>query len=188
MAKNRIIYQNWLVEIGYDPKLGGPHKTDIEEISIDELFEDGFDIEQKLDNSKQIQRNEFLQNNVQNALAKLSEDEREFIIRFHFMGEKYVEIAEKTEREQYSLVGYHNQIIKKLKKYLKQFVKDEFQVSLQEKSTCPICLSPYKSNINSLLETRDKKSTWKHVMQSIEEKYNLQIKAPQILIGHEKYH
>ena len=188
MAKKRVIYQNWLVEIGYDPKLGGPHKTEIEQISIDELFESGFDIEQKLDTRKQVERTDFIRTAVQDALGKLTEEEREFIIRFHFMGEKYIEISEKTERELYSLVAFNDQIIKKLKKHLRKFVQAEFKIGPEKEPTCPICLSPHKNDINKILQNRDKKLTWKHVMLKIEKQFGLQIKFPQILIGHEKYH
>ena len=59
LAKNRLIFQNWLVDIGYDPKLGGPHKNEIEQISIDELFESGFDITQEIPDSQQNNRAEY---------------------------------------------------------------------------------------------------------------------------------
>ena len=188
MAKNRLIFQNWLVEIGYDPKLGGPHKNDIEQVSIDELFESGFDITQDIPSSQQINRSEIIQHAVKDALAKLDDDEREFIIRFHFMGEKYVEIAEKSERELYSLVSMHNMVIKKLKQYLKQFVKEQFSVEEPKQATCLICNSPHKKEIDKLIIARDTKSTWKHIIQHVDKNYNIKIKSPQILIGHEKYH
>ena len=188
LAKNRLIFQNWLVDIGYDPKLGGPHKNEIEQISIDELFESGFDITQEIPDSQQNNRAEIIEHAVKNALAKLNDDEREFIIRFHFMGEKYIEIAEKSERELYSLVSMHNIAVKKLKKYLGQFVKEQFDIKEPKQSNCLICNSPYKEEINKLVSERDSKSTWKHIIRHVAKEYNIKIKSPQILIGHEKYH
>ncbi len=188
LAKNRLIFQNWLVDIGYDPKLGGPHKNEIEQISIDELFESGFDITQEIPDSRQKNRAEIIEEAVKKALAKLNDDEREFIIRFHFMGERYIEIAEKSERKMYSLVSMHNIAIKKLRRYLKQFVKEQFSINEPKQLTCLICNSPYKQEINKLILERDPTSTWKHIIQHVSKTYNIKIKSPQILIGHEKYH
>ncbi len=188
MAKNRLIYQNWLVEIGYDPQLGGPHQNEIEQISIDELFESGFDITREIPDSQQINRSKIIEKAVKNALAKLDDNEREFIIRFHYMGEKYIEIAEKTNRELYTLVALHKIIVKKLQRYLKQFVKEQFGLNEPKIANCLICNSPYKEEINRLILERDPKSTWKHIIQQSDKKYKLKIKSPQILIGHEKYH
>ncbi len=188
MAKNRLIFQNWLVEIGYDPKLGGPHKNEIEQISIDELFESGFDISQEQPSSRQINRRKIIEQAVKAALEKLTDDEHEFIIRFYFMGEKYIEIAEKSEREIYRLVSLHNRAVKKLKNYLKKFVKEQFAVTEDSQQVCLICDSPYKKEIDKLILMRDPKSTWKHIIQNVSKSYNIKIKSPQILIGHEKYH
>lgn len=188
MAKNRLIFQNWLVDIGYDPKLGGPHKSSIEQISIDELFDSGFDIADNIPSDNQINRTKIIEIAVKLALAKLTDDEREFIIRFHFMGEKYIEIAEKTDREIYSLVSLHNIAIKKLKRYLRRFVKDQFEIKDSKQTSCMICESVYKDEIDSLIALKDSKSTWKNIIQQADKKYNLKIKSPQILIGHAKYH
>lgn len=188
MAKNRLIFQNWLVEIGYDPKLGGPHKNDIEQISIDELFESGFDITREIPDSQQINRKAIIEEAVKNALSKLNDDEREFIIRFHFMGERYIEIAEKSDRKLYSLVALHIRAVKKLKRYLRKFVKEQFGLNEPKQSNCLICNSPYKDEIDKLIVKRDPKGTWKHIIQHVAKSYNIKIKSPQILIGHEKYH
>ena len=188
MAKNRLIFQNWLVEIGYDPKLGGPHKNDIEQVSIDELFDSGFDITHELPDSQQANRSEIIQQAVKEALGKLDDDEREFIIRFHFMGEKYIEIAEKSDRELYSLVSMHNIAIKKLKRHLKQFVKEQFAVAEPKQSDCLICNSEHKDAIDKLILCKDPKATWKQIIGYVSKNYHIKIKSPQILIGHEKYH
>ena len=188
MAKNRLIFQNWLVEIGYDPRLGGPDKNKFEQISIDELFESGIDISNEEIESQKINRTMIIEQAVKSALAKLNDDEREFIIRFHFMGEKYIEIAEKSDRELYRLVSLHTRAVKKLKRYLKHFVKEQFQVAIQDTSNCLICNSTFRIEIDKLIRKRTKKSTWKHIIQQLDQSYNIKIRSPQILIGHEKYH
>ncbi len=188
MAKNRLIFQNWLVEIGYDPKLGGPHKNKIEQISIDELFDSGFDITHEIPDSQQTNRSEIIQQAVKDVLERLTDDEREFIIRFHFMGEKYIEIAEKSDRELYSLVSMHNIAIKKLKRYLKQFVKEQFDVAESKQIRCLICDSEHKDAIDKLIACKPFNATWKKIIGHVAKRYNIKIKSPQILIGHEKYH
>ncbi len=188
MAKNRLIFQNWLVEIGYDPKLGGPHKNKIEQISIDELFDSGFDITFEIPDSQQTNRSEIIQQAVKAALEKLDDDEREFIIRFYFMGEKYIEIAEKSDRELYSLVSLHNIAIKKLKRNLKQFVKEQFAVEEPKQSKSYIRDYEHKDAIDKMIVDKHPKATWKKIIGHVAKRYNIKIKSPQILIGHEKYH
>lgn len=167
MPQNRIIYQNWIVEIGADPK----------KIKKSSNFENN--VNNNPDN---------IIKEVNSALAKLDVDEREFIIRFYYMGETYNRIAEISNRSIHKLNAFHQQILKKLNNYLKNFVNGKFNIDINEESLCPICRSEYKPEIDKLIKSRDKRKTWKPLKDLIEKKYHVKFRTPQVLIGHEKYH
>lgn len=185
MAKKRIVYLNWIVDIGYDPIQKKKGKRRCEEISLDQLIETGFDFISESD--KEIST-ETIKTAVKEALDKLTDEEKELIIRFHYMGETYVEMAEKTNREIYKLSLLHKQGVKKLKRYLHKFVRERYGIETEKKQKCLICDSEFHQEIDRLINNRDKTKSWKPVMKSIKMKYDLKITTPQILIAHEKYH
>jgi hypothetical protein len=78
--------------------------------------------------------------------------------------------------------------MKKLEKHLAAFVKKRFGIANEVKRPCIICQSPRLAEINKLIEQRDKAATWKPVMKRLLEEFGIEIKSPQMLIGHEKYH
>ena len=188
MAKNKLIYQNWLVEIGYDPRLKSEFFEQFEQLSLEELFDSGFDILSSDQHNQPVGLKENIVKAVQSALEQLDDEEREFIIRFHFMGESYAEMIEQTNRKLYKLSALHKRALKKLKRHLKRFVLKQFNIKDDTPVVCPICNSDDLININRLLKERDKKSTLRPVIKELKEKYNIKINSPQIIIGHEKYH
>lgn len=184
MARNRLTYQNWIVDIGYDP--GGTvalnntpkgkflesdssslHATEVQVLTTEE---------------------EELIQKVTSALSGLTEDEREFIIRYYYMGESYQKISKQSGRAAYRLVALHNRSIKKLKANLVEFVRLRFKLETISKKACPLCDSAQAEQINRLITTRDKRRTWKPVIKALRDDYGIEVSSPQLLIGHEKYH
>ncbi|NOY89285.1 MAG: sigma-70 family RNA polymerase sigma factor [FCB group bacterium] len=178
MSKNKLIFQNWIVEIGYDPQ-----RKKISKYINPERFQRDKDKEKRSDYSS-----EEIKTAVRNALNMLSDEEREFIIHFHFMGENYREISEKSGRSFYKLTALHKRACKKLYGNLAVFVKNRFHIDIKIENLCPLCPSPYLKEINNIIKNRDKSQTWKPIIKILETKYGIKISTPQILIGHEKYH
>ena len=187
MNKKRIIYQNWITDIGHDPSKDfnndSPDNLNFMEMigmNTGSLFN-----KQLLEKQKKIGR---LKKAVKNALEKLQVNEREFIVLFYYMGKTYREISEKSNKEIYRLEAVHKRALKKLKKELAGFVAREYGLKTESNNKCIICQSDFCNQINEIISKRDKRKTWKPVLEEIELKFSLKIKSPQILIGHEKYH
>lgn len=163
MSSNRIVYRDWIVELGRDPAL--PPATE-----------------------DQKHRQLLVENAVEQALKRLSEDEREFIQRFHYMGQTYREISESTGRALHRLEALHRRAVRRLRKELAPLVKELYGVDGAKPAECVICRSEFRAEIDRLIAARDTARTWRPVIRQIRDRYGLKISTPQILIGHEKYH
>ena len=164
MAK--MIYQDWIVEIGCDPN----HRDEIA-VRHDEPAPD-----------------EGLVAEVNRAINTLTEIEQDFIHLYYFSGRTLMQIARKCNTS-YSRVGYlHNRIIRKLRKELAAFVRNRFDLIVSVDETCPICRSCHKEQINDLIRKKGKEETWRRIIGILKSKYGIIIKTPQTLIGHQKYH
>lgn len=187
MNKKRLIYQNWITDIGHDPSKDfnndSPDNMNFMELigmNTGSLFN-----KQLIEKQKKTER---LKKAMKKAMDKLPVNEREFIVLFYYMGKTYREISEKSNKEIYRLEAIHNRAIKKLKKELAGFVALEYGLNAESDNKCIICRSEFCNQINQILSQRDKRKTWKPVLKEIKSKFSLKIKSPQILIGHEKYH
>lgn len=169
MIGSRIVYQNWIVDLGRDP----------EEIDSNR---------EPFDSSLDEKRVEQIHEAVGSAMVKLDEDEREFIIRFHHMGESYRQISDKSGWPVHKLESLHKRGLMKLRKQLAPFVDEVFGLSVKQLAVCPICCSEHVEQLNEIISNRDRKQTWKPVLNLFRTRYNLFISSPQLLVGHEKYH
>jgi hypothetical protein len=173
MPSSRVVYQNWIAELGRDPSFsvqsnGSNSPGTSEKESADRL--------------------EYLRQSVRTALKGLSEDERELIEQIHFMGRCCTEIAGLTGRAEHRLEALHGRALRKLRRKLAPLVKELFGIEPSLGSACPICNSPSRKEIDRLIRERDSSGTWRPVMRRIRADFNLRITTPQTLIGHEKYH
>jgi hypothetical protein len=166
MSKKKVVYQNWIVDLGFDPALFG------------------YDIINSLD----LKESEKIERVVRDSLDKLDEDEKELIIHYYFMGQTYAEISDKSNREIFKLAALHKRAIKKLKKKLSQFVENNFGIMTDSNFSCPVCNHERRAELNELIANRDKTKTWKPILKILREKYQMNLRTPQIIIGHEKYH
>ena len=163
MPSNRIVYRDWIVELGRDPARLPPGEPD-------------------------EKRRQLVEEAVGRALKSLTEDEREFIQRFYNMGQTYRQIAESTQRAQYRLEALHRRAIKRLRKQLLPLVKELYGLKEEERPDCILCRSEYRREIDRIISKRDRNATWRPVIRKIRERFGLKVSTPQILIGHEKYH
>ncbi len=124
---------------------------------------------------------------VRGAMERLPDDQRELIWLYHFDGLSLSEIAGRSGRSVHKIESLHRRSIAKLKHSLAGFVRDEFGIEPPE-TDCPICNSPFCSEINALIRNRDTTRTWAPVLRKIKREYGLNKISVQRLIGHSKYH
>jgi len=164
MSNSRIVYQNWIVDLGHD--------------TMEQLF----------DNSRIYNPDEHLREAVSLALKRLSTNEKEFIVQFYYMGKSYREIADQSGRVIYKLEAIHRRALKKLEAELRGFVSKRFNITDEKTHDCPVCNSEYSDEINEIIAKRNPQDTWRPIIKILKERYDLNIRSPQTLIGHSKYH
>ena len=169
MASDRIIYQNWIVELGFDPRTRpGPGRGSTADCPPG--------------------RAEMIEEAVGAALKRLTEDERELVARFHLMGQSYAEIAAQSGRAQYKLEALHARALRKLRRALAPSVRQWYPEIPAEQPDCPLCRCPRRVEIDRVIKERDRTATWRPVIRTLREEFGIVVTTPQILIGHEKYH
>ena len=189
MSSDRILYQNWIVELGHDP---GSMSDDTTQIPADRLFESIEEFTNILVAHEEFPTGDSCRERiimvVREAMDQLDESEKEFVFLFHFMGRSYREIAEDSGRSIGRLESLHRRALKRLKSLLAGFVSREFGLKREKVNSCPICNSPHREEIELLISAKKKRDTWRETIRLIRENYNLKIKTPQTLIGHFKFH
>jgi RNA polymerase sigma factor (sigma-70 family) len=125
MSSSRVVYQNWIADLGRDPavpidsfypnEVGGQPDGRVDEL---ERFT------ARLPDSQELQRVDRIRAAVTQALSKLSANEREIVEQFHFMGRTYSEIAELSGRAPHRLDALRQRALRKLRKILAPLVKE----------------------------------------------------------------
>lgn len=165
MGQNRIVYQEWIVNLGRDPARSWPEAADTGGGYNDEIVMA-----------------------VTRALETLSEEEAAMIRRFHFQGLSYQEISRITGREIYRLDALHRRAMRKLTVGLRPLVEESCRRDHFPKTGCPLCSHPAREEIDRLIHSKRREETWKRMIRILRKKYALPIRSPQLLIGHLKYH
>jgi hypothetical protein len=176
MAQTRITYRNWIVEAGRDP--ASPIDPD----------EAGRFLPADTPAGDEPDSVQAIREAVDKALADLSPAERDFIIRFYFLGESYNSMSEETGRRIHKLEALHRRAIRRLRSKLAPFVAERFGIGASRDRACPICRSRARTRIDRLIRQRDPEKTWRPVIRRIRSQFGIEIKTPQMIIGHEKYH
>ena len=165
MDRSRVVYQEWIVERGRDPQ---------ESVLCPE--------------PEETAHAEAVRQAVTEALQGLSEDEREFVLAFHYRGETYETIARRTGRSVHKLEALHRRARRKLRRRLAGTVERCFGLVTCRTKGCPICESEHRAEIDALIAARDPRQTWRPILERLREQYGLEIQSPQLIIGHQKYH
>jgi hypothetical protein len=167
MSSERITYQNWIVELGHDPDL--PPVIPGE----NPLSED---------------RTQSVRERVSAAMDRLDEQEREFVILFHYQGKTYRSISASSGRPVHRLETLHHRALKKLKRELAGWVELTYGIPSLKNADCSLCNCSERSAIDQLIAERNPRESWKPVLDQLRERFGLTISSPQLVIGHEKYH
>jgi len=166
MSRARIIYRDWIVDLGHDPALNWQEVAG---------RDDG-----------QNQKRVFA---VNRALMELTEDESGFIRCYYFMGMGYRDIAESTGRRIDRLERMHRNILRKLKTRLSFLIGSErdYRGDYGDPG-CPLCRHPRYYEINELIKSKKETETWRPIIKMLRTEFGIRIQSPQRLIGHRKYH
>ena len=136
---------------------------------------------------------------VKQALDKLSEQERIFIEEFYFQGKSYKEISSDLKLNSKQLEYLHRRAVFKLRNLLSDFVEKKFKIKVAEDSldvkvkgrkspsVCVICQNPKQKEIEKVINSKREYQTWGVILRKIKTKFDLKVRAPQILIGHMKH-
>jgi hypothetical protein len=162
----KVIFQDWIVDLSHDPSVKKYHDSTDEEIRP---------------NPKIVRA-------VRKALGKLTDSECELVRMFYYEGENLARIASEFKLDYKEVCKIHSRAIRKLRKHLAAFVSREFGLKTNYNKNCPICNSPYLGEINNLFKLKKKEETWKKIIHSLKTSYKIEIKTPQTLIGHQRYH
>lgn len=124
---------------------------------------------------------------VQNAVAKLSPLERDIIIRVHFDGATLRQFADDSGYSLQHILNLHRRALRRLHKLLSGFVSGEFNITTTN-SSCVICNSPNRTEIDELLQQRRPGAPYRDIMRQIRSSFGVAIASTMTIIGHIKYH
>jgi hypothetical protein len=131
---------------------------------------------------------------VREAVGRLSPLEKQFVEYFYFEDKSHKEISVLLNKKIVKLERIHSRALGKLRRLLSDYVKTRFKLNLPEKtdlqtsSHCIICKSPFRQELDKLIGNKKEKKTYKSLIKIFRRKYGLDIKTPQVIIGHKKKH
>ena len=176
--RGRIRYLNWCDEVlGYSGE-------DIEKRALAELSSEGN--RQVVDVEDPYREETILK--VREAVGRLSPLERQFVEYFYFEDKTYPEISPILNKSLHRLERIHHRALTKLKMLLSDYVKTRFKVDLPDDTDCIICKSPFRQELDKLIQAKKEEETYKSLIRIFKEKYGLKIKTPQVIIGHQRKH
>jgi hypothetical protein len=140
---------------------------------------------QNLSGSKQ---DDSINHEVRKAIAKLSPEEKQFVQFFYFEFRSYQEISNRLKKKVHKLERIHERALGKLRILLVGFVKGRFGLEVPQSTDCVICRSPFRRQLEELIKNKRKEETYSHLIRIFKEKYRIQIKTPQVIIGHKRKH
>jgi RNA polymerase sigma factor (sigma-70 family) len=160
--------------------------TELYGVPNDELMENG---RQDCPRPGQEPReNESIDVEVRKAVARLRPEEKQFVDLFYFQFRSYKEIARRTGKKVRKLETINNRVREKLKLLLADFVKKRFGVIVPPISDCVICSSPNRAAIDELIRKKRDHQTCSGLISILRREYDLDIRTPQVIIGHRRKH
>lgn len=170
--RGRVRYLNWATELYGcpDEEIGNKFLQDSPK------SKDRFEAEESINQE------------VRKAVERLSSDERQFIELFYFDFKSYREIACILRKKAYKLERIHHRALGKLRILLADFVKNRFQLYVPQKTDCMVCQSPYRKEMDELIKNKKPEETYGPLIKIFKQKYGIDIKTPQVIIGHQKKH
>lgn len=170
--KRRIRYQRWVDDIS-SAWNQGPDGESPADCSLKTL------------NRKEC---ESIEGEVRKAVAKLQPDERRFVEMFYFEFNSYRDIARRLNKKIHKLERIHQRAIGKLRLLLASLVKEHFGMDVEKNTDCIICSSPHREKLERLINSKKEEETYSGLIKTFRQKYGIEIKTPQVIIGHRRKH
>lgn len=136
---------------------------------------------------------------VRGALAKLSKEEKILIEQFYFEGKSHKEIGQILKLNSKQVEYLKQKAVLKLRNLLADFVARKYKIQVsqfsqskmiqnrQKPTGCVICQNPKQKEIEELIASKKDHQTWRVIFKKLSQRFNLEIKAPQVLVGHMKH-
>ena len=161
----RVVYQDWIVELGRDPsRPQNPETDDVGEYNLEIITA------------------------VNRAMERLSGDEAEFVRLYYMQGMNYRRISDATGRPICRLEALHRRALRRLKPPLHDLLGGRYNIPPPEYLGCPLCRHPRSEEINRLIRSKTGPETWRRIIRSLREEFGIVLPTSQQLIGHYKYH
>jgi RNA polymerase sigma factor (sigma-70 family) len=170
--RSRIRYLNWVTEFYECPE--------------GKLEEKVFP--HPLHSQESLKIEELINRRVRKAVEKLPSEEKRFIQLFYFEFRSYRQIARILRRKVYKLERIHQRALGKLRILLADFVKKQFKIRVPEETDCMICRSPYRRELEKLIGNKKEEETYAKLIKVFKQKYGIDVKTPQVIIGHRRKH
>ena len=164
----RMIFQDWIVELGRDPALLWEGPDPVETAAEPRVAQ--------------------IATVVRAALGRLPEADREFLERYYFMGQGYPELERRTGRPRHRFESLHRRAIRRLRRELARFAQKEFGIEYRPGANCPLCRSKNRPEIDRLIAAKQPDGTWRPIIRTLRDQYHITVTTPQIVLGHAKYH
>lgn len=161
----RIVYQDWIVELGCDPS--HPRNRDA---AVSNAY------------------NRTIITAVNQAMENLDEDEAAFIRFYYMQGMNYRRISHETGKPIYRLETLHRRALRKLRSPLHNLLGGRYNIPSPENPDCPLCFHPRSEEIDRLIQSKTRPETWRRIIRSLREEFGIILPTLQLLIGHSKYH
>ncbi len=134
------------------------------------------------------EREELIDRQVRAAVERLLPTEKQFVELFYFQVRTYQEIAGIMKKKTWKLERLHERALGKLRILLTDFVKEQFEFEIPQETACVICSSPFREELDELIRSKKEEETYSRLIRIFKQKYGIDVKTPQVIIGHKKKH
>ncbi|MGB7060784.1 MAG: hypothetical protein WBF13_00340 [Candidatus Zixiibacteriota bacterium] len=145
-------------------------------------------LESSTPNQERSEREELIDRQVRAAVEKLLPTEKQFVELFYFQVRSYQEIAGIMKKKTHKLERLHERALGKLRILLTDFVKEQFELEIPQETACVICSSPFRGELDELIKSKKEEETYSRLIRIFKQKYGIDVKTPQVIIGHKKKH
>lgn len=139
-------------------------------------------------NQERSEREELIDRQVRAAVERLLPTEKQFVELFYFQVRTYQEIAGIMKKKTWKLERLHERALGKLRILLTDFVKEQFEFEIPQETACVICSSPFREELDELIRSKKEEETYSRLIRIFKQKYGIDVKTPQVIIGHKKKH
>ena len=153
-----------------------------------EILTEAVELESNIPLIEDSSSDEELENKVRESLEKLEPEQKLLVELFYFQGKSYRQMERVLKLNNKKLEYLHQRTVADLKFLLSDYVQKRFKIKGDiVPNTCVICEHPKRKEIEKIIDSKKESQTWKRVLKKLKQKFDLEIKAPQALMGHKRH-